>query len=73
MSTVSHLTLLTTGKVSHFAQVTSDPWMVEVMKGYHLEFSHPPFQASPSHTLAKSPSDQMLINTNLAGSGQNHP
>jgi len=42
-------------------QITSDPWTLEVVKGYHLEFSHPLFQTSPSHTIAKSPTEKQLL------------
>jgi len=53
------------GRVAHclskWIQITSDPWTLEVVKGYHLEFSKPPFQASPSHNVAKSLSEQQLL------------
>jgi len=49
------------GKDPHFGQervlfklqeTLFQPWMQEEVKGYHLEFSNPSFQASPAHTVA---------------------
>jgi len=63
--TTSQLALPTAGRVAHclhsWMRITSNPWTLEVMRGYHLEFSHPPFQTSPCHTVAKSPTGHQDI------------
>ena len=57
--------LPTAGRVAHclhnWVKITLDPWILEVVKGYHLDFTHPPFQPSPRHTIARSPTEQQLI------------
>ena len=56
---------MSAGRISHcmcnWKQITSDPWTLQVVQGYHIEWSRQPFQISPAITSVKSGEGSILV------------
>ena len=57
------------GIVSHclnnWTQLTTDPWILSTVEGYHIEWLRPPFQMYPVITQMRSPEDIQAIQTEV--------
>lgn len=52
-------------KFNEWSKITSDPWILETIQGYRLEFESTPWQNGPPKTPNYSESDFVLINAEV--------
>ena len=59
------MSLLQAGRVAHcldnWKQITTDPWILQVVQGYQIEWSKTPFQVHPAITSVTSKEAALLV------------
>jgi hypothetical protein len=57
------------GRLKHFLpnweSITQDPWILQVVKGYPIDFSETPVQVHPPKPMIVSVENQVLIETEV--------
>lgn len=51
--------------MENWRKLTSDPWVLDVVKGYHLDLEQWPFQQVPPNPSVLSRKDQVLVQTEV--------
>ena len=66
---INHLPLA--GHLKHcltnWELITSDPWVLETVRGLKLNFLSPPYQAHPPHQVSQTEQTKQLINLEIQG------
>ena len=66
---INHLPLA--GRLKHcltnWELITSDPWVLETVRGLKLNFLSPPYQAHPPHQVSQTEQTKQLINLEIQG------
>ncbi|KAM4747505.1 uncharacterized protein WCC33_005072 [Rhinophrynus dorsalis] len=50
----------------HWCSLTADPWVLQTVKGFHIEFAIPPHQRHPPPPLHFSAADAVLVDSEIS-------